>query len=380
MLKFIHINYMLNIRFLIVLIAICAQETTSAQTARKYSNEFLSIGVGARALGMSGAYVSAASDATSGYWNPAGLTGITSKFQGALMHSEYFAGIAKYDYGSLATRLDPKSVMAVSVIRFGVDDIPDTSELIDPNGNINYDRIKSFSAADYGFLFSYARQLKKEGLSVGANAKVIHRKVGDFAKSWGFGLDAGVQYNVGKWRLAAMARDITSTFNAWSYNLSQSQRDALSSTGNEIPENSLEVTLPSLTLGGARKFEFGKRFTLLTELDLQTTFDGMRNTIIRDKTFSMSPVFGLEAGYKNIIFLRGGVGNLQTVQNDLNTGRETTFQPNIGLGIRIKGVQIDYALTDIGDQSTALFSNVFSLRFDINAADKKQNSSTPPSK
>ncbi|HOY49703.1 MAG TPA: PorV/PorQ family protein [Flavobacteriales bacterium] len=371
---------MLNIRFLIVLIAIFAQGTTSAQTARKYSNEFLSIGVGARALGMSGAYVSAASDATSGYWNPAGLTGITSKFQGALMHSEYFAGIAKYDYGSLATRLDPKSVMAVSVIRFGVDDIPDTSELIDPNGNINYDRIKSFSAADYGFLFSYARQLKKEGLSVGANAKVIHRKVGDFAKSWGFGLDAGVQYNVGKWRLAAMARDITSTFNAWSYNLSQSQRDALSSTGNEIPENSLEVTLPSLTLGGARKFEFGKRFTLLTELDLQTTFDGMRNTIIRDKTFSMSPVFGLEAGYRNIIFLRGGIGNLQTVQNDLNTGRETTFQPNIGLGIRIKGVQIDYALTDIGDQSTALFSNVFSLRFDINAADKKQNSSTPPSK
>ncbi len=371
---------MQTIRLLIVIFALIIQGSTTAQTARKYSNEFLAIGVGARALGMSGAFVSAASDATAGYWNPAGLTGITSKFQGALMHSEYFAGIAKYDYGSLATRLDPKSVLAVSVVRFGVDDIPDTSELIDANGNINYDRIQSFSAADYGFLFSYARQLKKEGLSVGANAKVIHRKVGDFAKSWGFGLDAGVQYNPGKWRWAAMARDITSTFNAWSYNLSQSQRDALSSTGNEIPENSLEVTLPSLTLGGARKFTLGKRFTLLTELDLQTTFDGMRNTIIRDKTFSMTPVFGFEGGYRNIVFLRGGVGNLQTIQNDANTGRITTFQPNIGLGIRIKGIQIDYALTDIGDQSTALFSNVFSLRFDINAADKSATPTTTPAK
>jgi hypothetical protein len=318
---------------------------------------------------MSGAFVSAVSDVTSGYWNPAGLTGINAKFQVALMHSEYFAGIAKYDYGSIATRIDPKSVLAVSVIRFGIDDIADTSELIDANGNINYDRITTFSAADYGFLLSYARQIR-EGLSLGANAKVVHRKVGDFAKSYGFGLDAGVQYLKGKWRLAAMARDITSTFNAWSFNLTESQRNTFNETGNVIPQNSLEITLPTLTLGAARNFNLGKKFSLLTELDLQTTFDGMRNTIIRDQTFSMSPVFGFEAGYNNIIFLRGGVGNIQSVPDDAGTGRMTSVQPNLGLGLKIKGIMIDYALTDIGDQSTALYSNVFSLRFDINAATK----------
>ncbi|MEZ5173177.1 MAG: PorV/PorQ family protein [Bacteroidia bacterium] len=342
----------------------------AAQAARKYSNEFLAIGVGARSLAMGGAFITAADDATSGYWNPAGLTGIQSKFQGALMHSEYFAGIAKYDYGSLATRIDSKSVLGVSVIRFGVDDIPDTSELIDANGNINYDRIQSFSAADYGFIFSYARALNDKGLSVGANAKVIHRVVGDFARSWGFGIDAGVQYKPGKWRFAAMARDITSTFNAWSYSLTESQREAFNNTGNEIPENTLEITLPVLTLGVARHFQLGEKFNLLAEVDMITTFDGMRNTLIRDKAFSMNPAVGLEAGFKDIVFLRGGAGNFQTVLNDAGDGRELLLQPNLGIGLRIKKLRIDYSL---GGQSTDLLTHVFSLRFDIQQAQKSES-------
>jgi len=373
-----NILQMVKIRHLIIFLFTLLSFQLSAQTARKYSNEFLAIGVGARALGMSGAFITAASDVTSGYWNPAGLTGIKSKFQGALMHAEYFAGIAKYDYGALATRIDKKSVIGFSVIRFGVDDIPDTSELIDANGVINYDRILTFSAADYAFMLSYARELR-EGLSVGGTAKVVHRKVGEFAKSWGFGIDAGIQYSKKSWKFAVMARDVSSTFNAWSFNLTDAQRATFAATNNTIPENSLEITLPTLTLGAAKKFEFGKKFTLLTELNLQTTFDGMRNTIIRDKTFSSSPVFGFETGFKNIIFLRGGVGNFQSIVNDAGDGRQMTFQPNLGLGLKIKGVMIDYALTDIGDQSTALFSNVFSLRFDINAA-KPTSSSTPDSK
>jgi hypothetical protein len=361
---------MRKLLYLSVILCVSSTQEAFSQAARKYSNEFLSIGVGARSLAMGGAFITAADDATSGYWNPAGLTGIQSKFQGALMHSEYFAGIAKYDYAGLATRLDPKSVLAVSVIRFGVDDIPDTSELIDANGNVNYDRIQSFSAADYGFLFSYARALNDKGLSVGANAKVVHRVVGDFARSWGFGLDAGVQYKPGKWRFAAMARDITSTFNAWSYSLTDSQRDAFNKTGNEIPENTLEVTLPVLTLGAARQFTMGEKFSLLAEANMNTTFDGMRNTLIRDKAFSMSPAMGLEAGYKDIIYLRAGAGNFQTVLNDAGDDRELLFQPNLGLGLRIKSLRIDYAL---GGQSADLISHVFSLRFDIQSAAKPAN-------
>jgi hypothetical protein len=341
-----------------------------AQSAPKYSNEFLSIGVGARALGMSNAYIASSNDVTSGYWNPAGLLGIKSNLQVGLMHSEYFAGIAKYDYGAVATRLYSSSAMGFTLIRFAVDDIPNTTELIDANGNVDYDRITSFSAADYAFLFSYAKKLKVEGLNVGGNVKVIRRKVGDFAGAWGFGLDAGMQYEKGKWKFAAMGRDVTSTFNAWSFDLTDQMKQVFAVTGNEIPENSVEITLPKLLLGSARKFNIYKdKVTLLTELDFDVTFDGKRNVLIKSKPVSIDPHWGFELGYLDLVFLRGGIGNIQQ-STDVIGRHITTWQPNLGVGLRLKSLSLDYALTDIGDRSVALYSNVFSLRLDINKKSK----------
>ncbi len=71
---------------------------------RKYSNEFLNIGAGARGLAMGNAQVASAKDATAGYWNPAGLVGVKDHVNAGLMHADYFAGIAKYDYLSVAIK------------------------------------------------------------------------------------------------------------------------------------------------------------------------------------------------------------------------------------------------------------------------------------
>lgn len=338
---------------------------TGFTQALKYSNEFLNIGVGARALGMSNSYVTSVNDVTGGYWNPAGLLGIGNQHQVALMHSEFFAGIAKYDYGAYATRLDSASVLGITLIRFGVDDIPNTTELINANGNIDYNRITTFSATDFAFLVSFAKTLKIPGLRLGANAKIIRRRLGNFAGSWGFGLDAGAQYDYKKWKFAAMARDVTSTFNAWTYNLSEETKAVFMATGNEIPENSVEIALPELLVGGARKFDFSPKIALLTELNLDATFDGKRNVLIKSKALNMDPHLGIEISYVNLVFLRAGIGNYQSY-TDVIGKKIKTFQPNIGLGIRIKSVTIDYALTDIGDQSVALYSNVFSIKVDLN--------------
>lgn len=334
--------------------------------APKYSNEFLSIGVGARALGMSNSNTAFVNDVTSGYWNPAGLAMVPSKFQIGLMHSEYFAGIAKYDYVAIAAQIDDKSTAAFTFIRFGVDDIPNTTELIDAQGNIDYDRITTFSAADYAFLLSYARKSKIEGLHYGGNVKVIYRKVGAFAHSWGFGLDFGVQYDLKKWHFGAMARDVTSTFNAWKYDLDDNMKEVFTRTGNEIPENSLELTLPRLNLGAARRFDFLKKFSALIDIDLDMTFDKKRNVLIRSNLISIDPHAGVELGYNEIIFLRGGFGNIQK-ETDFDGKKKISFQPNIGVGIVIKKiVAIDYAFTDIGNASIALYSHVFSIKLNIN--------------
>lgn len=335
-----------------------------AQDAPKYSNEFLAIGVGARALGMGNAYVSAVNDVTAGYWNPAGILGVKGDIQVGLMHSEYFAGIAKYDHVGIAKPIDSMSTIGFTFIRFGIDNIPNTIDLIDPSGNIDYDRITSFSSADHAFIVTYARKLSVPGLRVGGNAKVIYRRVGEFGQAWGFGLDAGAQYDKDRWRFSAVARDVTGTFNAWSYTLDQRTVDVFQQTNNEIPENSVEVTVPRLVLGAARQFSFGEKFDLLAAIDLENTFDGRRNTLIKTDTWSADPRVGFELGYAGIVYVRAGMSNFQYV-TDLSDELQLTMQPNIGLGLKIKSVALDYALTDIGDNSVALYSNVFSLRFDL---------------
>ncbi|ARV12828.1 hypothetical protein BTO09_10910 [Gilvibacter sp. SZ-19] len=348
-------------KLLLVLLAVSLG--LHAQTTRKYSNEFMNIGVDAAAFGMANAVTASTANVNSGYWNPAGLVQLEDN-QLALMHASYFANIANYDYAGFAMPLDKQSAVALSVIRFGVDDILNTTQLIDEQGNIDYNRISLFSTADYGITFSYARALPLDGLNIGVNAKVIRRVIGDFANSWGFGLDAGIQFeSKSNWKFGVMARDITTTFNAWTIDEDQfaTIRDAVEGQNQELPETT-ELTLPKLNIGVAKKFIFNYDYSLLAAVDLNMRF-AETNDIISSSFASITPAVGLEFGYIDLIFVRAGAGNFQNIQQ-LDGSDNVGFQPNIGVGFKYKGIQLDYALTDIGDQSAALYSNVFSLTID----------------
>ncbi len=338
---------------------------TTAQAVRKYSNEFMSIGVDAAALGMSNTVTAQTGDVNSGYWNPAGLLNLEDN-QIGLMHANYFANIAQYDYAAFAMPIDDRSAVGISLIRFGVDDIMDTTQLIDNQGNIDYNRISLFSTADYGLTVSYARSLPIDGLNYGVNAKVIHRVIGDFASSWGFGFDIGLQYisDEEDWKFGLMLRDITTTYNTWTINEEKYQdiQDAIPGENQELPETS-EITLPKAQLGVSKKYIIRYDYSITAAANLNMQF-AETNDIVSTSFVSIDPAVGFEAGYLDLIFLRGGVGNFQQI-TQIDGSDKLSFQPNFGVGFKYKGIQVDYALTDLGNQSAALYSNIFSLKVDF---------------
>jgi hypothetical protein len=346
-----------------LLAAVLVSTLNYSQAVRKYSNEFMNIGVDAAALGMSNTVVAATGDVNSGYWNPAGLIHLEDH-QVSLMHANYFANIAQYDYLAYASPIDERSAWGISLIRFGVDDILNTTELIDSQGNIDYNRISLFSTADYGFTFSYARKLPVPGFQYGVNAKVIRRIIGKFANSWGFGFDVGLQFEKNNWQFGLMLRDITTTYNVWNIDEDEYQKIANSIPGEnqELPE-STEITAPKAQLGIAKKFIIRYDYSILAAANMNMRF-AKTNDLISTDFVSIDPALGLEFGYTDLVFVRAGVGNFQNVQQ-LDNSEKVGFQPNIGLGFKYKGIQIDYALTDLGDQSTALYSNIFSVKVDL---------------
>lgn len=347
-----------SILFLII------SQFTFGQAFRSFSNEFLNLGVDAAAFGVGKAVIASSQDVNSIYWNPAGLTAVDD-YQGALMHAEYFQGIGKYDYIGFAKPINDESTFAVSLIRFGVDDILNTTELIDSQGNINYNNISLFSAADYAFNVAYAKKILLNGLSLGVNAKIVHRKIGDFASSWGFGLDAALQYQTeGDWMFGLMLRDITTTFNAWSIDQEEFSKIQNAIPGeNQAEPETLELTKPKMQLGMAKSFYVFRDFKILAEIDLNMRFS-QTNDIISTSFLSIDPAIGFQIDYINMVYLRAGVNNFQNF-TDFDGSTSVSIEPNFGVGFRYNGIQIDYALANIGGASGTLFSNIFSVKVDF---------------
>ncbi|MCC7159012.1 MAG: hypothetical protein IT281_05700, partial [Ignavibacteria bacterium] len=156
----------------------------SQGTGNKYAGEFLAIGVGGRPLGMGGAFVSLVNDVTAGYWNPGALARMNYP-QFSLMHDERFGNLVNYDYGAVAIPWGTNASLGLSVIRLGVDDVPNTKNAwLDLNNNgyfdngdrLDYSQISFFNAADWAFIATYSKSLN-ERLSYGVNLKVISRSI-----------------------------------------------------------------------------------------------------------------------------------------------------------------------------------------------------------
>ena len=336
-----------------------------SQEFRKYANSFLYHGIDARGRALGNAILTSSEDVFSGYWNPAGLADVdASQTQVGYMH--VFDGLYNYDVAGVAFPTKRKGeTLALNAVRYGIDDIPNTIFLVDESGNINPNNITGFSAADYGGYLSYSKPLNSQ-LNLGASAKVIHRNVGDFAKAWGAGVDVGLKYKHinNKFKAALFAKDLFGTYTSWDFNFDDPEiRQVFENTGNEIPaDGTIEANTPNVVLGGSYLFDLN-RLTILSEVNLDLTFDGQRNTLVSSEALSIDPHMGVEFGYDRTIFLRAGINNIQQATNIDSFNDEWSLQPSAGAGVKQKRFEIDYALTqyDFREELTHLVTVKFGI-------------------
>jgi len=333
-----------------------------AQDVVKYGADFLAGGVGARALGMGGAYVGHANDVTSGYWNVAGLQALNYP-EAAYMHAERFGGIVSFDYGAFAFPITARSTVGISFFRSGVDNIANTLAAFNPDTGLprpnpeNY--ITYFSAADYAFFVSYARRLR-ENLSVGVTGKIIRRTIGDFANAWGYSFDIGAQYKIGRVQLGLNLQDATSMIQSWSVNQDQFV-DFEATFGETAPQGGTELVLPVARLGAATNLPLTDDIGFTLGMDVDLAFDRQQAYALNTGDISFHPRLGGEVTYKGIVALRGGISNVTTSER-----YGTQLTPTIGAGLNISQVSVDYGFGDFGGlQSELGYSHRISVKLTL---------------
>jgi hypothetical protein len=187
-----------------------------AHAATGYAGEFLSLGAGARALGLGSAYVAVVDDATAGYWNPAALAGWQGR-QLHLSHSERFSGLVDHQFTGVALPGPWAAGVALSLLRVGVGGIQLTT-LQDPRAPLGPENrpvvSSTTSSADYALYLSGGRRLSQR-VAAGASVKLIYRTVASYS-AYGIGMDLGLRWGLAPGLvLAAGLRDVTSTPIFW---------------------------------------------------------------------------------------------------------------------------------------------------------------------
>jgi len=293
--------------------------------AGNYAGEMMSIGVGARPLGMGGTFAAIADDASTSYWNPAGLTNVKGVEVSSVKLTKLNDLETTYSYVNLVYNAsDDIGAFGASWLRQSIGGITiayaDTSTL-------GYATLAdNAEVTDNTFYLSYARILAK-GFSMGTSIKMMMGSypIADASHNLatttnsGFGFDLGLYLDFGV--LVPELKGFTFGLNA------QDLYTAISWDTGATPD----IVGMNFKPGIAYRLPI-QQFEIVAGSDLDTRYGQM---IVHG---------GGELWWNKMFAIRGGLkywGGLDNIAGQSAIAQEADW--SIGASIRWYFIGVDYA-------------------------------------
>jgi hypothetical protein len=308
---------------------------------------FLEIGVGAQAIGMGGAYVSVANNATALHWNPAGVASLPETNVDVVR--TYWIADTKFDFAGAVLPLGTVGTLGFSLTALSMGDMK-VRTVEQPEGTGEY-----FSAGDLAAGISYARQLT-ERFAIGLTAKYVQQTIWHESAS-AFAVDVGTTFKTdlfGGMTIGASLSNFGTTMKMSGRDTREFIRlDPNKQGSNDQIASNIELDSWDLPL----LFQFGVSTRVFDNNQYRWTIavDALHPN---DNYESLN--IGTEFVYSDYLFLRAGYQSLflDQAEGGMSFGLGVTSGDVLG-NIR---VGVDYAYQDMGRlQGVHVFS--VGLRF-----------------
>jgi opacity protein-like surface antigen len=330
---------------LVLMIILLAFSAYAGDESRKGSTgaEQLLIPVGARGIATGGAFIASLTGLESIYYNPAGLD-ITSRTEAMFSYMNYIADI-NISYFAVGTTLGDIGSIGLSFKTFDFGDIPvTTNELPDGTG-------KTYSPVFLTAALTYSKVLT-DRISVGTNFKLISESIENTSAN-GFAIDVGVQYKFSpSLMMGAALKNVGTNMTYAGQNLRQSTGVPGSNLG--APNATWEVVTESFQIPSYFELSLAYNYSVNEQNSLMLGSTFTANNSLEDKFH-----FGLEYGFMNSFFLRGGY-NFLTENND-----QSIFGFTAGAGVNYDfgtgiGISFDYAFREVKEFPTQ--NHIFTVK------------------
>ncbi|MBU2493796.1 MAG: PorV/PorQ family protein [Bacteroidetes bacterium] len=321
---------------LLIIFYFAVQNNLSAQNVSKTGTtaaNFLEIGVGANAVGMGGAFVSIANDATALYWNVGGIA-MLPKFEAVIVHTDWLAE-TNFDFAGLVLPLGDFGTLGFSFTSLSMDDmVVRTVEKPDGTGEL-------FSAGDIAVGLSYGRHLT-ERFSIGFTVKYIEQTIWHM-NATGIAIDAGTVFKTDLFGGMTIGATISNFGTSMKLEGRDSRYfirvdDTKLGSNERIPTN-LELDtwdLPLLFQIGVSTYAVNSvNYKLLLAADA---------TVPNNNYQSMN--LGAELSFMDFLFLRSGYNSLMLDESEGGLTLGVGVNSNMILSTTV--VRFDYAYRDFG--------------------------------